>query len=142
MKKFKAELTAQNPDDLGAPGRDQQTQRVYASTRTRQAVQHNGYPISEALSDDVLERLAAVIRTENEALLERHAALRPLLTVADVARSLNVSQRTVETLIASGQLHPLWIRGQRRFHPDTIDAYLRRCERRTSRTNKRREVVR
>ena len=51
---------------------------------------------------------------------------RPLMAIADVARVLNVSTRTVETLLAEGQL-PRYVKvgRQRRWHPDAIDAYIR-----------------
>lgn len=39
----------------------------------------------------------------------------PLLTIQDVARKLSVSVRTVENLIAGGDLEPIWIRRSRRF---------------------------
>jgi len=75
----------------------------------------------EITRDDIRE----MFRAEAEKLLQEHSALRPLMSVKDVARTLDVSPRTVETLVADGELRPLWIKGQRRFHPDTIDAYIR-----------------
>lgn len=88
---------------------------------------------SEADPPDVLalkvEHLRAALRRivqeENEALLERHRAMQPLLSIKDVACTLGVSKRTAETLVAEGELRPLWIKGQRRFHPDAVNAYLR-----------------
>lgn len=51
----------------------------------------------------------------------------PLLGVSDVAARLNVSARTVERIVASGQLRPLWIEGQRRFTVAAVEAYLKAC---------------
>ena len=55
----------------------------------------------------------------------------PLLSVKDVAAWLNVSKRTVETLIASGDLNPMRIRSKRMFAPKNVEAYLRTCARGT-----------
>ncbi|MBT8402097.1 MAG: helix-turn-helix domain-containing protein [Rhodothermia bacterium] len=71
------------------------------------------------------QEIRQIVREENRVLLERYAELRQLMSVADVAKTLAVSVRTVETIIRNGELRPLWVRGQRRFHPDSIDAYLR-----------------
>ena len=76
------------------------------------------------------ETLLARLQALNEQLLQEHHALKPLLSVKDVARTLAVSERTVEALIQRGRLRPLWVKGQRRFHPDAVDAYLRACEKR------------
>ena len=83
----------------------------------------------KALREQIRSELAEVVESQNEQLLQRHTTLKPLLSVKDVARTLQVSERTVETLIGVGHLRPLWVQGQRRFHPDAVDAYLRSCER-------------
>ncbi len=96
---------------------------------------------SEAVPPDVLAaRVATLLRPElaahitetvrrlNELLLAEHASMKPLLSVTDLAKTRKVSSRIVETIIATGKIKPLWIEGQRRFHPDTVDAYLRNCE--------------
>lgn len=78
-----------------------------------------------------------VVQTENKKLLDKHTALKPLLSPLDVARALSVSKRTVETMVAAEELPaPLWVKGQRRWHPDVIVAYMRS----TSRTGKIRRV--
>ena len=92
-----------------------------------------------AFRDHLTEHVVEQVRALNEQLLREHTALKPLLDVADVAKTLGVSRRTVENLIGQGKLRPLWIRGQRRFHPDTVDAYVRTCEQKP-RPRKRREV--
>lgn len=109
-------------------------------------VNHDASP-SDELANKVVallqpalnEHISEAIDQHNRQLLEEHRALKPLLCVGDVARTLQVSMRTVETLIAAGKLRPLWIRGVRRFHPDAVEAYLRSCERkrRTRRKRKR-----
>lgn len=53
----------------------------------------------------------------------------PLLDLAGAARRLNVSERTVESLVAVGELAVIRIgtgRGVRRFDPDAVDALIRR----------------
>jgi excisionase family DNA binding protein len=49
-----------------------------------------------------------------------------LLTKAEAADQLNVSERTVDTLIACGDLQPVRIRGCVRIHPKTLRAFIRR----------------
>ena len=73
--------------------------------------------------------LAEAVREQNERLLQEHRALKPLLSLGDVARTLKKSVRSCETMLAAGELPPpLWIGGVRRWHPDTIAAYLRARE--------------
>lgn len=55
--------------------------------------------------------------------LASQSPLPPLWTVKEVASYLNISKRTVEHLIADGEIAPIWIRGQRRFDRETIKAY-------------------
>lgn len=50
-----------------------------------------------------------------------------LMTVAEVAQYLRVSQRTVEKLIKDGRLKPVWISGVRRFPREYIDLFVRNC---------------
>jgi len=44
----------------------------------------------------------------------------PLLTTADVARTLRVSTRTVARLCQQGRLHPVRIGGSLRFRPADV----------------------
>jgi excisionase family DNA binding protein len=53
-------------------------------------------------------------------------ALPKLLTIKEVAHFLNVSVRTVHTIIKAKQLTHSRVRGQLRFDPIDIDEYLRR----------------
>lgn len=81
-----------------------------------------------------LEAFAAKLETLPDQLedliaehLGRAPAPAPLLDVAGVAEWLAVSERTVERIVASGKLRPLWIEGQRRFTPAAVEAYLKAC---------------
>ena len=94
-----------------------------------------------AFRDHLTEHVVEQVRALNEQLLREYSAMKPLLDVADVARTLGVSPRTVEKLIGLGKLKPLWVKGQRRFHPDAVTAYLRTCEKQP-RSRKRRRVQR
>ena len=83
--------------------------------------------------------LAEIVEVQNGQLLRRYAALKPLMHVKDVARTLGVSERTVETLIATGNLQPLWIKGQRRFHPGAVDAFICASERKSRHRGRRKQ---
>ena len=48
-----------------------------------------------------------------------------LMTLPQVAHYLQVSERTVETLVAEGQLQPIYVRSCRRFEPEAVKAYVR-----------------
>ena len=94
------------------------------------------------LATELRKEIAAIVREENELLLKLHTAMKPLLTIRDTATTLGVSERTVEKLIGSGKIRVLWIKGQRKIHPDALEGYMRTCEQRTRRRAARREVVR
>lgn len=72
----------------------------------------------DALADRLADRLAG-----------RPALPPPLLTQAQVAEWLSVSERTVDNLVAAGELIPLRVtpggRG-RRFERKTVQAFIRR----------------
>lgn len=75
-------------------------------------------PLGQPLMD-VLRRLV------DEAIDARRATdTPPLLTKAGVARYLSVSIRTVDTLVAEGELVPIKIRAARRFTKDAVDRYI------------------
>lgn len=69
--------------------------------------------------------LIRAFREENAKLLEKHRQMEALLSIEEVADVLGVSKRTVEDIVASDRLQPIWVKGQRRFHPDAVDAYVR-----------------
>lgn len=54
------------------------------------------------------------------------AAPTPLLTKKQVADWLSISLRTVDAMIASGELRPFHIRGVRRFATTDVLSYLER----------------
>jgi excisionase family DNA binding protein len=55
-----------------------------------------------------------------------------LLNTQQVAERLNVSRRTVDTLIHSGEIASIKIRGCRRILPEALDAYIERLAREAS----------
>jgi len=79
---------------------------------------------SEAI-DDLREGVRRIEQTLRKSPPQKHVG--QLLTVREVSEQLAVSVRTVETLIESGELLPIWIRGTRRFDPRTVDAFVRSC---------------
>lgn len=89
------------------------------------------YHVLEAKLDTFGREVVERVRRSNRELLQSYQSIKPLMSVDDVAKTLGVSPRTVEKIIQSGKIDPLWVGGQRRFHPDAIDAYLRHsCDRR------------
>ena len=79
--------------------------------------------------DDLRDAIADAVR---EALPspEDRSPHEPLLDLKAVARRLSVSPRTVETLVAEGAIPVTRVRGQRRFTPAAVDAYVRTSSRR------------
>lgn len=85
----------------------------------------------DPLAKETLRRwlVPVVYHTVHDELERWHASMKtppPLLDLAGVARRLNVSERTVERLIADGLLTPLWIAGSRRFSPESVESFLKR----------------
>lgn len=88
--------------------------------------------LPDLLNDEALPLLHQILdqlTTLSAALTDRSTSPSPdaLLTVDEVAALLGVSRRSVDQIIAEGDLKPLYIRSARRFSRSTIDAYLRRC---------------
>lgn len=79
----------------------------------------NPLALAEEIAERVVDRLLSDLRDA------KWPDKPHLKDISDVARHLQVSPRTVETLVAEGQLAPIWIRGQRRFTEEALDAYLR-----------------
>lgn len=73
-------------------------------------------------------------------ILKDPAPPEPLLDVHAVADRLNVSKRTVESLISSGEIKPIRIKGQRRFDLAAIEAYIKRCAEHPTRGKRRRRA--
>lgn len=81
-------------------------------------------PVALAFPDAALDALAAALA---ERLTPAEPA--PLLDLPAVARWLNISERLVETFVASGEIPVLRIgqgRGVRRFEPAAVEAFIRR----------------
>jgi excisionase family DNA binding protein len=82
-------------------------------------------------ADLLLSRIERIVRIEGDHLersLEQSEPERgkQLWTVGEVADYLGVSKRTVETLIAEGELRPIRVRSLRRFEPSEIRDYCQR----------------
>jgi len=93
-------------------------------------VANAGGPTSPKMRKELRRALGEIVRESNDRLLRQYESLKPLLSIQDVAKTLGVSKRTVEKIVSDGDLRPLWIRGQRRFHPDAINAFVRAQEKR------------
>jgi excisionase family DNA binding protein len=72
----------------------------------------------------VLDRLDAL----NEKIDALRAERDPdrLLTRQEAAERLRISVRTLDTLRAAGELRAVKVKRRVRFHPDALDAYVRR----------------
>jgi excisionase family DNA binding protein len=91
---------------------------------------HGQTPLTSPSGSAVIEAIAQAVevrvsKCNAELVRDLQAAARPLLTLKDVAKTLSVSLRTVETLVGTGDLRVLWVGAQRRVHPDTLASYLR-----------------
>jgi excisionase family DNA binding protein len=73
-----------------------------------------------------LADLRAVVREELRAERRREAAPEPLLTKKDVAEVLDVTERTVDTIAAAGELPKIKVRGCVRFAPGAVESYIQR----------------
>ena len=72
-----------------------------------------------------LRAISELIEGEGERLFALHEREKALLDISKVASRLDVSKRTVDTLLAKGDLPPpIWINSVRRWSPATIDAYI------------------
>lgn len=67
----------------------------------------------EQLADDIADRVAQKMRAAD-----------PLLSPAQLAERLGISDRTVRELLASGEIPSLKIGGARRVEATAVDAYL------------------
>lgn len=89
----------------------------------------------DTLRATLIKEVARIVRAQNAELLDEHRSIKPLLSIEEVAETLNVSKRTTESIVAAGKLQPIWVKGQRRFHPDAVEAYMRRQARGKSQWN-------
>ncbi len=82
-------------------------------------------PIAPPTGPELAEHLATALKEAVDG--QKAPGPPPLLDVQGVADRLNVGVRTVETLIADGELVPVRVRSARRFTPESVDAYIRRA---------------
>lgn len=78
---------------------------------------------AELLAREIANELAPVLAARLEEHIEQSND-DDLLDIEEVAEYLQVSKRTVETLVAEGEIKPIWVRGQRRFTKNAIQSYL------------------
>src|SRR5690606_7322678 len=81
-------------------------------------------PTLERRLSDLVDRIEEVVEKGEDSDRDR------LLSLKDVADLLNVSERTVESIVANGDLRPVRIRGVRRFDPRAVRDYVRASTRR------------
>lgn len=83
----------------------------------------------------LLRELQDRIRTIGEKLDRLHDALQSiphekaadrLLNREEAADRLRISTRTLDDMAAAGEIQPVRIRGRVLYHPDTLDAFIRR----------------
>lgn len=82
----------------------------------------------EEATPDLSPALRSAIADAVEAGVRRALTSAPrshLLTTREVADRLGVSARTLQRIVSGGGLRPVKVGGQNRFHPDTVDAYVR-----------------
>ena len=72
----------------------------------------------------VLDRLEALNEKIDQLCAERDPDR--LLTREEAAERLQVSVRTLDTLRAAGEIRAVKVKRRVRFHPDAVDAYIRR----------------
>ena len=84
----------------------------------------------DAFTADLEALLRRAVREEIAAAGDRPPVGEPpLLDLAGAAARLNVSERTVESLVATGEIPVVRIgtgRGVRRFEPSALQAFIRR----------------
>jgi excisionase family DNA binding protein len=112
------------------------------STSLTEAEWEAAFTLLDPVAKEAMRRwLVPVVYHVVSAELERwHASVKtspPLFDLAGVARRLNVSERTVERLVAEGLLTPLWVGGSRRFAPEGVDGFLKRYAIRGRRSTKK-----
>ena len=85
--------------------------------------------VEESISSNLASALTDFVRdTVREELRLHQLTTAPPLDSNEAAARLNVSRRTLETLIAERKLRPLRIGRKRLFHLAQLQAFLRECE--------------
>jgi excisionase family DNA binding protein len=77
---------------------------------------------------DGLSKEVCALRREVKALRRRDTpeGLDALLTRAEAAERLGISERTLDDLADSGEIKPIRIRGRVLYAPETLEAFVRR----------------
>jgi excisionase family DNA binding protein len=88
--------------------------------------------LRRAIADVVGEAVREALRGSNE-----QADASRLLDSRTVAQRLGVSARTLDRIVASGDLRPVRIGRRRFFHVETVDAFVRELGRRPAQTKRR-----
>jgi excisionase family DNA binding protein len=87
------------------------------------------FPPDDTPVERVLERLDTLELKLNEKFEQLREARDPdrLLTREEAAERLQVSVRTLDTLRAAGEIRAVKVKRRVRFHPDALQAYIRRA---------------
>ena len=96
---------------------------------TGTAVSENTPDATSKLSAQTLDQIADELADRVGQLLKDRLSPPPLLDLAGAAARLNVSERTVESLVSLGEIPVVRIgtgRGVRRFDPAAVEAFIRR----------------
>jgi len=73
-----------------------------------------------------LDDIRVAVREELQAARRQEAAPEPLLTKEDAAEVLGVSPRTLDTLLASGEIASIKVKRCRRIPPAALRSYIDR----------------
>ena len=73
-----------------------------------------------------LDDIRVAVREELQAARRKDAAPEPLLTKEDAAEVLGVSPRTVDTLLANGEIGSVKVKRCRRIPPAALRSYIDR----------------
>ena len=91
------------------------------------------YSTSSTSSDDRIKELEQRTRDLEGKIEDLQGQLQDRTAVPEgywspqqVANYLSVSKRTVERMIDAGTLDPVWVRSQRRFKPEAVQAHMRK----------------
>lgn len=75
------------------------------------------------------------LRNDIQTLIEKvedlgpRASLERLLTREEAAERLRISTRTLDDMEAAGEIQAVRVRGRVLYHPETLEAFIRRCSR-------------
>lgn len=108
------------------------------SVASEEEASKSGGPSGEDLTAELCS-LIEVLREEVQAVREELRSLRSedsgaLLTREEAAERLRISTRTLDDMEAAGEIRAVRIRGRVLYHPEVIEAYIRRSARREGRS--------